>query len=308
MAADPAGDLVQKLNSLAEYAPGNYALHLIEMEEGEVTEDEAGQRLARLVAGPGIETRPPVESRVNLVARQRGLLKIDLARMDRINEISGIALFTLFDGQAVMAGTEVAGAKVTPLVYPLALLKKVRAISETGPVIDVLPFQPLKVGVIARERLQAKARERFVTAVTKKMDWFGADLLGMEVALDDPADLAQKFEIFKANGANLILHIGGHASDPLDPIFTTLDNLSITIEKLGAPAHPGTLFWLAYWDETAIFGLASCGMFSKTTLGDLFLAQFFAGIKLTYQEIARWGHGGLFNREMAFRFPPYGLE
>jgi hypothetical protein len=49
-------------------------------------------------------------------------------------------------------------------------------------------------------------------------------------------------------------------------------------------------------------------MFSKTTLGDLFMAQFFAGVKLTKHDIARWGHGGLFTREMAFRFPPYSLQ
>jgi hypothetical protein len=77
------------------------------------------------------------------------------------------------------------------------------------------------------------------------------------------------------------------------------------MERQGAPAHPGTLFWLAYWEETAIFGLASCGMFSRTTLGDLFLARFCAGERLTSRDIARMGHGGLFTRELAFRFPSY---
>ncbi len=303
-------EILEKIHSLATHAPANFALHLIEMEEGEVSEDEAGQRLAALIAGPGLEMRPPVESRVNLVARQRGVLKIDLARMEQINEIEGVAVFTLYDGQAVVAGTEVTGAKVIPLVYPLSQLAEVKALveQEQGPVVDVLPFRPMKVGVIARERLQPKARARFAEAVAKKMAWFGVELLGIEIAQDDPADLSAKFEQFKQRGAGLILHVGGHSSDPLDPIFATLDDLGVVMEKHGAPAHPGTLFWLAYWGETAIFGLASCGMFSKTTLGDLFMAQLFAGIKLTRRDVARWGHGGLFTREMAFRFPPYGIQ
>lgn len=304
---EDAAEVLQKFEGLVAHAPTGFALHLLELEEGDLSEDEAGMRLAKLVAGPGIELRPPVESRVNLVAKQRGLLKIDLERLQQLNEIPGIAVFTLYDGQAVVEGTEVSGAKVIPLVYPLAGLSEVEKICQGGPVIDVLPFQKVKVGIVVRERLQPKARARFAEAVAKKMAWFGTELLGIETAIDDPADLAAKLSKFKEAGAGLILHVGGHSSDPLDPIFATLDDLGVTMERHGAPAHPGTLFWLAYWQETAIFGLASCGMFSKTTLGDLFMAQLFAGVKLTRREIAKWGHGGLFTREMAFRFPPYGI-
>ncbi len=299
---------LEKILSLAKSAPENFALHLLEIEAGEVSEDQAGIELAKLIAGPGLELRPPVESRVNLLARRRGLLKIDLARLEEINDVAGIAVFTAYDGQAVLAGTEVAGAKVISLVYPLSRLAEVGKIVGDKPIIDVLPFQPMKVGIVVRERLQAKARERFTEAVTKKMNWFGTQVLGIEVATDDPADLTQKLNYFKQRQADLILHVGGHSNDPLDPIFATLDDLGVEMERHGAPAHPGTLFWLAYWQNTTIFGLASCGMFSKTTLGDMFMAQLFAGVKLTRRDIARWGHGGLFTREMAFRFPPYGLE
>ncbi|MEI6046992.1 MAG: hypothetical protein WCS37_21805 [Chloroflexota bacterium] len=303
-----SSEIVQKLRSLATYAPPNFALHLIEREEGEISEDEAGQRLAALIAGPGLELRPPVESRVNLVARQRGLLKIDVARLEQVNDIPGVAVFTLYDGQAIVAGTEVAGAKVTPLVYPLSRLAEVETICREGPIIEVLPFQPMRVGVIARERLQPKALARFTETVTRKMEWFGVELMGIEIALDDPTDLATKLQYFKNEQVGLILLVGGQSSDPLDSMFVALENLGIGLEKHGAPAHPGTLFWLAYWEETALLGLASCGLFSKTTLADLCMAQLFAGVKLTRRDIARWGHGGLFTREMAFRFPPYGLQ
>ncbi len=231
-----------------------------------------------------------------------------MERLEKLNEITGVAVFTLYDGQAVVAGTEVAGAKVIPLVYPVSHLFEAQAICEIGPVIDVLPFRPTKVGFIARQRMPPKARARFEEAVALKLAWFGVELLGIEMAADDPDDLMDKFNFFKAQGADLIVHAGGHASDPLDPIFLALAGLGVSMERLGAPAHPGTLFWLAYWDETAVFGLASCGMFSKTTLGDALMAQLFAGVKLTRRDLARWGHGGLLTREMAFRFPPYGMK
>lgn len=303
-----ASDIASRLASLAQHAPTGYKLHLIEMSEGEISEDEAGLRLAGLVAGPGLQQRGPVESRVNLVARQRGLLRIDLARLDKLNEVPGIAVFTLYDGMAVEAGTEVSGVKVTPLVYPVSLLNEVAHITQAGPVVDVLPFLPLRVGVLVREHLKPGPRARFMAAVEHKLAWFGAELLGVAVAENSSESLAAHLQEFKAKGAQLILHVGGHSSDPLDPMFPALAKLDIEMERLGAPAHPGTLFWLAYWGDTALFGLASCGMFSRTTLGDLFMARLLAGEHLTNQSIAKMGYGGLFTREMAFRFPPYGLK
>lgn len=301
-------EIISKLTALIDHAPADYELHLIELTEGEVGEDAAGLRLAHLVGGPGVEFKGPVESRVNLVAAQRGLLRIDLPRLNRLNELPGIAVFTLYDAMAVNAGTEVAGAKVIPLVYPLADLEPVARIAQGRPVIDVLPFKPYKVGVVVREQLAPGPRARFIEAVEKKLAWFGANLLGITVAENSPPSLVDRLTAFKEQGADLILHVGGHASDPLDPVFPALEQLAIPMERLGAPAHPGTLFWLAYWGETTVFGLASCGMLSKTTLGDLFMARLLAGEHLTPAIIAEMGYGGLFTREMAFRFPPYGLK
>lgn len=296
-----------QLATLAASAPADYQLHLIELTEDEIGESEAGTRLAQLVAGRGVRLTAPVESRVNLLAQQRGLLKIDIARLAALNEIPGLAVFTLFDNMAVEAQTEVAGAKVSPLVYPAHLLEEARQITQTAPIIDVRPFLPLKVGVLVREQLKPGPRARFAQAVEHKINWFGGNLLGIEVAEDNSPAITAILEKFIGQSADLILHVGGHSSDPLDPIFPALQTVGIQMERLGAPAHPGTLFWLAYYRQTALFGLASCGMFSKTTLGDLFLARLFAGEKLTARDIAQVGYGGLFTREMAFRFPPYGL-
>lgn len=300
-------ELLPKLSAWAKAAPSDYWLHLIELTEDEIGEDEAGLRLARLVAGPGVQLTAPVESRVNLIAQQRGLLKIEVARLNAVNEIPGLAVFTLFDNMAVEAGTEVAGAKVTPLVYPAHRLAEVGQLCQHGPIIDVRPFQPLKVGVIVREQLKPKPRARFAQAVEQKIRWFGGQLLEIGLAEDTPGAIAEWLTKFATAQADLILHVGGHSSDPLDPMFPGLQQVGAKMVRLGAPAHPGTLFWLADYGTATIFGLASCGMFSKTTLGDLFLARFFAGEKLTSQEIAQMGYGGLFTREMAFRFPPYGL-
>ena len=301
---------VTKLPDLLKAAPANYSLHLLQLETGDVSEDEAGQRLAALVAGPGLTLHGPIESRMSMLAQWRGLLKIEVARLDRLNEVPGVAVFTLFNDQTVEAGQEVAGAKVTPLVVAQKYLQEAQYLSQSGPVIAVKPFLPRKVGVVVRESLPPKARARFETAVAYKVNWFGGKLLSIETSLGDVGDLVNKLAALQQQGAELILHVGGHSTDPLDPVHEALALLDVRLEKNGAPAHPGTLFWLGYFPQntTALFGLASCGMFSKTTLGDLFLAKFFAGEQLSYKDIAKMGHGGLLGREMAFRFPPYNLK
>src|SRR3954447_23465192 len=59
----------------ASLASAGRALHLLRLDSDDVHEDEAGERLARAIAGEGIATRPPVQSRVNLIAERKGLLR-----------------------------------------------------------------------------------------------------------------------------------------------------------------------------------------------------------------------------------------
>jgi hypothetical protein len=302
---DKSDETYRGIQLLQSHAPAGFELHLLVLDDAHITEDEAGLFLAKMVAGPGVKLTTPHESRVNLLARERGLLKIDLERLDQLNEVPGVAVFTLYNEMTVEPNTEVTGAKVTPLIYPKKYLSEIEEICRGNPVVDVKPFLPRKIAVLYRELLKPSVKTRFENSVQYKLGWLGAEILGVEQVHGDIAELAGRLRRFRQQGAELILHVGGHSSDPLDPVFGALREVGAKMERQGAPAHPGTLFWLAYWEETAIFGLASCGMFSRTTLGDLFLARFCAGERLTSRDIARMGHGGLFTRELAFRFPSY---
>src|SRR5688572_7276560 len=101
-------------------ALGDREIHLVGIEDGELHEAEAGERLARAVSGPGIDLRGPAESQYTLLARERGLLRVDAERLFAVNALDGISVLTRFDNQPVDVGDELAGAKVTPLVMPRA--------------------------------------------------------------------------------------------------------------------------------------------------------------------------------------------
>jgi hypothetical protein len=64
---------------------GSRELHLLGIQNGELHEAEAGARLARAIAGPGISLRGPAESQYTLLADHRGLLRVDVEHLHAVN-------------------------------------------------------------------------------------------------------------------------------------------------------------------------------------------------------------------------------
>jgi len=84
---------------------GHREVHAVELEPGDIHEDLAGRRLAEAIAKLGpLRVEGPIQSQYRLVATRRGLLRVNAELVGKINALSGVALFTLFDGQAVEVG------------------------------------------------------------------------------------------------------------------------------------------------------------------------------------------------------------
>jgi hypothetical protein len=295
------------LDRWAEVAPGE--LHLIEPDEGDLHEDEAGLRVCAAVAGDGIRIRGPVQSRYNLVAERKGLLRVDAAVLRRVNAVDGVTVFTLLDRQPVLPGKIVAGVKVTPITIPATRIEEVeRAVSDVAPPLVVLPFASKRVAVLATEGLNARLRERFGAVVEKKIGWYGSEVTDVRFIDSDPAVIAATLREFLASGAEIVMAAGGNTIDPLDPILVGLGEIGAEMVHFGAPAHPGSMFWLARKDATPIVNLASCSMYSRATVADLILPLVMTGQQVTPADIVEFGYGGLLEREMAFRFPDYDAE
>ena len=235
-----------------------------------------------------------------------GLLGIDTAALAGVNGHGAISVFTLFDGQPVEPGEVVARAKVTPLVVSETTVQAVEdAARRARGIVTVKAFRGLTVGVVARENLDDKQRARFEAALQRKIDWVGGSLLPLRYAAASAGAVAAELDILRHVGAQLLIVAGASALDPLDPVFGGLERLGARMERHGAPAHPGSLLWVARWNGTAIVGMPTCGMFSQATTFDLVLPRIFAGEIVGNAEIAALGHGGLLSKDMSYRFPPY---
>jgi len=287
-------------------------IHAARLDPVDVHEDHAGLRLAAAVGGPGVEARGPVQSRVNLVATTKGLLRVDRDAVIALNKLDGIAVFTLMDRLTVVPGKIVAGTKVTPVAVPEHVLAQAeQSIGTEQPVVSVKPFRPLRVGVVTTEGLSSSLQTRFRETVTRKIGWYGASVIrfvDLSAQPDSPEIVAAEIDKLIADGADLILTGGGNTIDPLDPTLRSLPIIGAEMVKFGAPAHPGSMFWLAYRWDVPIFNLASCSMYSKATVADLILPLVMAGERVTRDDLAELGYGGLLDRGMSFRFPPYDID
>jgi hypothetical protein len=278
-------------------------IHLLALEPGDVHEEEAGRRLAAAVTGEGVEVKGYTGGQWTLTATRRGLLRIDTARLTDANAYEGVSVFTLFSGQPVEAGETVAKAKVTPLAIPEQTLRALESLG--GGLVAVAGFRPTTIGAVANERLEPKQRARFESALKQKVDWFGSRLLPVRFSSATDQGVAGELRALRKDGAHVLIVAGASALDPLDPVFSALTLVGAPMERHGAPAHPGSLLWLARWDGAAVLGMPTCGMFSQATTFDLVLPRLLAGETIGNRELAGLGHGGLLSREMAYRFPPY---
>jgi len=280
-------------------------LHAVRLGPDDLHEDEAGRRLAHAVAGDNIEIRGPVQSRYNLVAVAKGLLRVDAEAVTALNRGPGIAVFTLQDRLPILPGKVVAGAKITPVAVPEATVREAEAIAARRSVVRVEAFRPLVVGVVTTEGLSEKLRDRFRATVEHKIGWYGASVLRFEDLPNEADAVASAVSGLLDEGVDLVLTGGGNTIDPLDPTLLALPRIGAEVVAFGAPAHPGSMFWLAYRGETPIFNLASCSMYSKATVADLILPWIMAGERPGAPELAALGYGGLLDRDMGFRFPDY---
>jgi hypothetical protein len=289
---------------LADVAPGE--VHCLEPEPGDLHEDPAGERLARAVAGPGVTVRGSAGGQWTLIAEVRGLLEVRVDALRDVNGLDGISVYTLYDAQVVDAAETVAKAKVTPLVIPEAVVHEAESRTRgAGGLVTVHGFRPLAVAAVAPADLEPRARTRFEAALREKVAWFGGCLTRLDFVVAEAPALARALEAAAGAGADVIVAAGANALDPLDPVFAALERLGGRVSRRGVPAHPGSLLWLATLGATPVVGMPSCGMFSQATVFDLVLPRLLAGRPVGHDALAAFGHGGLLNRDMAFRFPPY---
>lgn len=297
--------------ALAAAEPGE-PVSVIIAEPGELHEDDAALRLARAVAGSGLDVRGPNESRIDLVAATAGVVNVRVAELERINRLDPLEVFTVFDGQVVEKGDLVASVKIAPHVVDASIVDAGARVADFGaqPLVWVAPFLRQRVGVVVKQSVRGIARERFESSVRTKIEALGSTIIDIVYVEEDQDAVETAIGRFVrgADTADLIMTAGAAGTDPLDEVFVAIEALGGRVVRHGVPSHPGSMLWLARVGQTAILGLPTCGAYSKATAADLLLPRLLSGEPPSERTVAKLGHGGILTRAMRFRFPAYARE
>jgi hypothetical protein len=274
---------------------GEEHIYVLELEEGDVHEDDAAVRLAGAIAGPGLRLSEPVESRVNLIAVHDGLLRVDIEGVRDLNALGYLALATLHDATVVHQAETVAAVKPIPLVLGE---KDVRSAEELcraqGGLVGLLPFRSLSVGIVVTgsEVATGRIQDEFGPVVRAKVEAFGCRVVRQVQVLDDADAIARAIRDV-AGPSELVLVTGGMSVDPDDATAAGIRQTGARVERHGAPVMPGVMFLLAYLGDKPVVGVPASALFYSVTVLDIVLPRLLAGERVTENDIAALGHGGL---------------
>lgn len=284
---------------------GKEHIYVFELRENEVHEDDAAIFLGKIISGEGIYFTEPSEGKINILARHRGLLKIDRERLDDVNDLGEICLATIHGNRIVEKDALVGGCRVIPLMVDKSKIEAVEYIVNQSPLLTIKPFKPLKTAILVsgNEVYKGRIEDKFGPVVEKKIQAIGGEVFYKTVVPDEMEVIQSKVIQCKEMGAELIIVTGGMSVDPDDKTPGAIKATGAELITYGTPVLPGAMLLLAYLDNTPVFGLPGCVMFAHTTAFDILLPRVFAGEKIVRRDITRLGYGGQCIRCEICKFP-----
>ena len=264
--------------------------------ESDVHENEAARRVGTALAGSGITLKTPGVGRANLVAAERGVLRINVPALERLNNIyDGITIATLRSHTLVDVGELAALVKIIPFGVPEARVKDVECIAaEASAIVSVRPLKPAKVALIisGHESVKQRLINGFHEPVKNRIEFLGSELLMPMYVAHDAQAIA---EGIRANAfCDLILIASMSAIiDREDLVPTALLLAGGSITQHGVPVDPGSLLMMGYLGNVPVVGAPGCIKSPKTNVIDWILPRLLAGERLTRADLVAMGHGGL---------------
>jgi len=273
---------------------GKDNLYVWEHQEGTLHENDAAIRIKEHIAGEGLDFSTIKEGKIDFVANLDGLLKVDVAELLKINSLGEIIVSTLHNNTPIKKGTKVAGTRVIPLVINENKIIEMENISKEN-IIKILPIKPKKIAIITtgNEVFYGRIQDKFGPILTKKVEEYGCEVIYHAFSSDEKEMIKEKIQEALNSEAELILCTGGMSVDPDDRTPLAIREMGGELITYGSPVLPGAMLLLAYHEDRAILGLPGCVMHSKRTAFDLVLPRILADEKITFEDIAAYGHGGL---------------
>ncbi len=268
------------------------------LEAGDVGENEAAARLAESLAGRHVRLETPFTGRCNLLAAATGLVRVDTAAVDAVNAVDeAITLATAMPMRPIEAGEMVATVKIIPFAVDGAHLAGALTYATAG-AVDVVPFLPLRVGVVSTKlpALKPSVVDKTLAALDARLRLAGARIV-RDLRTPHAVD-ALAAALATLTDVDLVVVFGATAiTDRRDVVPVALEVAGGVVDHLGMPVDPGNLLLLGRLDprgaKLPFIGAPGCARSPKENGFDFVLWRILAGLRVHTSDLRRMGVGGL---------------
>ncbi len=274
---------------------GREHIYVIELSEDEVHENEASLSLAQAIIGDGLRISDPAEGKVSIFSESAGLIKINKKAVKEINMLGDYVLSTVHGNVPVRDGQLIASVKLIPLIGKREVLHQALEIARKfKPVISLKPYLLKRASLIitGKEIYEGRVKDAFEPRLRKKLLTFGVEVVNVGIFPDEPSRIAEAIISF-AKDSDILICTGGMSVDPEDTTPTAIKLSGARIERYGSPLLPGAMTLLAYLNEKPVVGVPAAAVYYKTTALDVLLPRLLAGERISFEDIAELGYGGL---------------
>ena len=281
---------IQKLLNI-----GKEHIYVWEPKEGELHENDAAIRISNLVVGEGVAKSEEIkEGKVDFFADRDGILRIDKEKLFTINSIGEIIVSTLHNNTPIKKGEKIGATRVIPLIIDeKPILKAEELIKEKVIWVDEIKPKRCLLITTGNEVYKGRIKDAFLPVIKAKLGYYGSEVIRQVILPDEKERIIEEIQKGLEEKVDMIICTGGMSVDPDDVTPTAIKESGGELVTYGSPILPGAMFLLAYHNGTPILGVPSCAMYSKRTVLDLVLPRVLADERLSFEDIAHYGHGGL---------------
>ena len=162
---------------------GKEHLYIWEKKEGMLHENEAAEILFEICKNENMKGTEIKEGKIELIAECDGLFRVDVNRLDAINDLDEIMIATRHTNYAVKKGDKLAGTRVIPLIIEESKLEEAKKIANGKPLLELLPYRKMKAGVVTTgsEVYHGRIKDTFTPVIINKLKEYGIKYAGTKL-------------------------------------------------------------------------------------------------------------------------------
>ncbi len=274
---------------------GKEHIYVWEPKEGEVHENEGAKRIANIILGENVDCSQEIkEGKIDFFAKIDGILRVNIELLKSLNLLGEIIVSTIHNNTPVKKGDKIAATRVIPLIIDeKKIITAEQLIKEK--IIWVDEIKPKKVLLITtgNEVYKGRIKDAFLPVIQEKIGFYNGEVIKQVILPDDKGQITNEILQGIKDNVDLIICTGGMSVDPDDVTPTAIKDCGGELITYGSPVLPGAMLLLAYYNDLPILGVPSCAMYAKRTALDLVLPRILAEERLSVEDMASYGHGGL---------------